>query len=250
MASALLALALLLAATGGARAQEAEEGGAISRFTTFSPRVSFGAYGGLSTFGSFLEQGVGEREREVTAGSVPSAGVSAGFDWWRLTGIRTAIAWSPGELEFEDETGDDGTMLDRSDVGDFDAFVFTLELVQFLFDESQRVAPYAMGGLSWTLWNFDRSTLADDAIASPTGKDTFIRRGETASIGVQVRAHPDLLIRVEFTTARLGNPFDGNRALQAPGGETFNEPSKVSRTTFGIGVVYHLGEESDEEGGG
>lgn len=244
---ALLAVVLLLpVAADGATAQEPEE---EEELPGFVPRLSYGVHGGIATFGSFLDQRVGDREREVTAEAVPAAGVSLGFDPWRFTGVRTAIAWSPGELKFKDDTGDDGTTLDQPGLGNFDAFVFTLELVQFLFDESERVAPYAMGGLSWTVWNFDESTFVDDAVISPTGKGAFTRLGETASVGLQIRATRRLNVRLEFTTARLGNPFDGSESLRALGGEIFEKPSRVTKRTLGIGIHYSLGGEEEPDDG-
>lgn len=241
---ALLVVTLLLpAATGRAAAQEPEE-----EASEHVPRISLGVYGGITTFGTFLEQRVGDREREITAESVPSAGVSLGYDPWRNTGLRVAVAWSPGELKFEDDTGDGGTTLDRSDVAGFDAFVVTLELVQFLLDDRKPVAPYAMGGLSWTAWRFDEATLADEAVVAPGGESTLTRFGETASVGLQIRPARDLAVRVELTTALLGNPFEGGEALRIPEGETISEPSRTSRRTLGIGLIYSFGGEEDDDG--
>lgn len=240
---ALLVVTLVLpAATGRAAAQEPAENAA-----EFVPRFSVGAYGGSTTFGTFLEQRVADREREVTAEAVLSGGISVGYDPWRNTGLRAAVSWSPGELRFEDDTGDGGTTLDRPAVGEFHAVAFTVELVRFLMDERNMVAPYAMGGISWTVWSFDEATLAD-AVVAPGEKSTLTRFGETASVGVQIRPARDFVVRLELTTALLGNPFEGSESLRVVSdGETFSEPSRTSRRTLGIGLVYSVGFAGGEE---
>lgn len=73
----------------------------------FRPRVTLEAYGGVSTFGRFLEQEFDDGERELTASSALAVGGSIGIWPWAKTGVRAAFTVSPTEFEFEDDTGTD-----------------------------------------------------------------------------------------------------------------------------------------------
>jgi opacity protein-like surface antigen len=146
------------------------------------PRFLVEVYGGVSTFGHFLEQRVGgTSERELTA-----------------------------------TTG-------------------------FPLSERGRFAPYTLLGVAGGWWSLDEGEEGAQGVVLTGEDDTQFRFGGVGGLGIQVRATPRVVIRLEAAQYRLGNPFDGDDAWRLASGTTFDEPETVRISRYALGLAFSVG---------
>jgi opacity protein-like surface antigen len=234
---ALLGLALVAAPLEQASTQEA-----------MAPRFTVEAYGGASTFGRFLEQRIGGAgERELTANTALAVGGSVGLRAWDRASVRLGFTWSPTELEFEDDRDLGVGDFDEEALTDLDAYVLSLEVLSLVLGEERRLSPYAVAGIAGGWWSLDGEDEAefgageDHATLATEDGDTQFRPGGVLGTGLQLRATPRLLIRLEAATFRLGNPFDGDESFRVASGQTFDEPERVGMNRFTLNLAYAFG---------
>jgi hypothetical protein len=226
---ALLGLALM--ATPAERASTQEK---------MAPRFTVEAYGGAATFGRFLEQRIGGAgERELSASPALAVGGAVGVRPWRSAALRLGFTWAPTELEFENDRGLGGE-LEEEGLTDLNAYVLSLDVLSYFFGEDRRLAPYAVAGVVGGWWSLEEGEEfgAGEIVAE---EDTQFRSGTVLGTGLQFRATPRLLLRLEATTAQLGNPFDGEDAFRVSSGTTFDEPERVPVTRFTVNLAYAFG---------
>lgn len=221
-----------------------------------APRFAIEAFGGASIFGRFLEQRVsdavlpagGPAERELNAETAVAVGGALNLRLWEKTTVRAGLTFSPTEFEFEDDSGLGGDADDAEDGGLVDLNVFTAELsaLGLLGPSDLRVRPYGVAGVTGTWWSLDEGEediLVDGARAVVAGADddTQFRVGVIGGVGVQIQAGEGFLVRLEAGTIQSRNPFDGEDAFRATGGETFDEPERVSTHRVTLSLAYAFG---------
>lgn len=198
------------------------------------------ASGGVALFSSFLDQSVlTGGERRLTGNESPSFELGVGYQADRSTAIRLVFGWTPGELEFRDDTGTGSEALDRDDLGDLNAIRAHVSALKFFGAESNTVAPYAAAGLGGTLFILDE--VSGSPVLTSGGDDSQLRVGALAGLGLQIRLSDSFAIRLEGNTFTLGNPFDGRDSFRVDTGQTLDEPSIVRITELGLRLRYAFG---------
>ncbi len=198
-------------------------------------RVSVGVMGGMFTFGRFLEQHVTGGDRELKAGASPGFAGSLDLNVGKQTAVRASFLYAPATLEFRDDTGTGSTRLDRNNLADLHAAVVSGDVLQFVVDQRRPIAPYAVAGFAAGFWSLNN---AADEIAGGASGSRETRFGSVVGVGVQLRATPGLALRLEATSDRLGNPFDGNDSFRVTSGDTFDEPSKSDVNRISLALVF------------
>lgn len=226
------------------------------------PRFTLAAYGGVASYGRFVEQFAAEgfgavRERELSAGTGAAVGGSLGFfpSIWGINDIaaRVGFQWTTSEFEFEndDPRVPDDFDDDEAEAADFNTYTASVDVMKFLGNASGRVAPYAIAGVSGTWWSLDDGEDEDDidgvgtfGSVRPTldGDDTVFRIGGIGGLGLQIRATDAFAIRLEAARYEIRNPFDGDGedAFGISTGATFDEPNRVGVNRLSLGLTYTL----------
>jgi hypothetical protein len=223
------------------------------------PKFTVEVYGGIASFGEFLEQYAINIEdedivlfdgiigqRELRAGNAFTLGVAFAYRAWDKTDARLGFTWAGSELNYEDDTGLNLDFLDEDDVADFNVYVLSLELLRFIFDHTRRLNAYAVGGVNGAWWHlddvvdffFDDGFIEDGFI---TADQTQFRLGASAGLGLQYRISPQFSARLEVDVFGLGNPFDGENAWVPVTGVTFDERSHVAVGRYTLNVTYSFG---------
>lgn len=223
-------MALLLCLPGVALAQEEPS------WSTLSVE----AYAGGASFGRFLEQRFAGGERELTPDAAFAAGGAVNVYPFEKTWLRVGYTWVGSELEYHDDSGFDVETREREDLSFLASNTASLEALTLFLDPVRRFNPYAVAGVTGTLWS-----LGDDELGlgevRPGEDDTLLRFGANAGLGLQARIVEDLVLRAEVNNFGLGNPFDGNNAFRTGSGLTFSEPPIVRMTRYTLGLTYVFG---------
>jgi hypothetical protein len=206
-----------------------------------------GVHGGLSRFGRFLleepdEDPSDRSQREVTGETGFAIGGWVGATFLPRTDIRLSFTHTSTDLVYRDDTGTGLDGLDLDGIGDLASEVLTLELTRYLVPEDSKFSPYAGAGFLATWWVLDE---ASTGVQSPTGSTQF-RWGGMATLGVQVRVSSALRLRVEAATASSRNPFKGSDSFVTASGHTIDEPNRVSKTDYRLGLAYFFGHRDPE----
>lgn len=196
---------------------------------------SVGGHVGASLFTEFIEQNVGNRERELNAQTAPTFGGSISLSRGPLTDVRLSGDWTHTDIEFEDDTGDDSDDLDEEELAQVNLFLAQLAIVRYVLTPDQPIAPFLTLGFNVAFWMLDEE--AGGAVGAED--ETQIRYGATAGVGARFRVDPRIGVRIEIDRVVVGNPFDGDNAFRV-GGDTFDEPSVVGVTRFIGGLSYTL----------
>lgn len=225
------ALLAPLALTQPVSAQEMEAG---------NWAVSVEVFGGLATVGRFLEQaGPGNTEREITANNAAAYGASIGVQPWESTGLSFGVVTIPTMLAFKDDTGLGSTSpaIENDEVGDLDMLVVSGEAKSSVLGSFGVLRPYTVVGVAAGWF-----ALEDAPAAVNTGaEDTRFSFGGSGGLGVEIRPSDALILRLEASQFRLGNPFDGRDAWRADDFETFDEPTSVRISRYTVGLGYSFG---------
>ncbi len=202
-------------------------------------------HGGVSDFGRFLLQDVAvlngngdnlQLQRELNAENSFAFGGAFGGTFLPRTGFRLSASYTTTDLEYNDDTGIDSHLLDTGEVGDLGNFVLGFELMRYLLLEKAKLTPYGSGGLLLSWWSLD-----DQATGELVGEDTQFRLGAMGSLGLQYRMTSAFAMRLEAVTATIGNPFTGRDSFVPTTGFTIDEPARVRRTDYRLGLVYTFG---------
>ncbi|MDX1531727.1 MAG: hypothetical protein R3362_09395, partial [Rhodothermales bacterium] len=206
----------------------------------FQPRLSVEVFGGVSTYGRFLEQridmGDAFRDRELRARPGLSLGLAGTYRLAAKTGVRLGFTYTTSELEYFDDTGDDRDVLDSGAGANIASVVGAAEVVQYFLEGEGTVVPYAVAGVSGVLWTLD----PEGDIVAAGGEDSALRIGGVTGVGLEVRPNEQFLVRVEINAATLGNPFDGPTSfgVEDAGETVFDEPDIVTALRASLGVGY------------
>jgi hypothetical protein len=73
------------------------------------------------------------------------------------------------------------------------------------------------------------------------GIDTEFRPGGMSTLGLQYKVADAWRVRLEASSATIGNPFTGNDSFRPTDGFTIDEPTRVRRTDFRLGLAYTFG---------
>lgn len=226
-----------------------------------APRFTAELFGGLGTYGRFLEETVVLptnamtvilAERELTGDNAFTLGGAIGMRVLDGTTVRLSFTWANTNLEYEDDSGLDVDTLDEDDLADLSNWILAVEVLKFAMDERHRLSPYATGGVVVTWWTLDD----DDTTEIISQHDTQFRFGGVGGLGLQYRATDRIGVRLEANIFALGNPFDGNDSYVTratiTGARDFpddlgmvlklDEPSTVRFSRFTIGVTYSFGD--------
>lgn len=194
-----------------------------------------GGHAGATLFTEFLEQSVGDRERELNAQMAPTFGASISVGRGPLTEARLSLDWTGTDIEFEDDTGDDGDELDDDGLADLNLALAQLAVVRYFLTPDYPVAPFATLGVNLAFWMLDE----EPGGAVGADDETQIRYGATAGVGARFKVDPRFHIKLEIDRVVIGNPFDGNNAFRV-GGDSFDEPAVVGTTRYIAGLFYTL----------
>lgn len=221
------------------------------------PRFAFEVYGGVATYGRFVEQFAAAGERELSGSTGLAVGASLGFfpSIWGINDIaaRIGFMWTESDFEFENDDPDvpDDFDDDDADAGEFKTYTVSANVMKFLGDADDRVAPYGIAGVSGTWWSLDDGEDDGDGDGVGTfglvrqtldGDETVFRFGGMGGLGLQIRATDALAIRLEAARHEVRNPFDGDGedAFGISTGQTFDEPSRVGVNRLSLGLTYTL----------
>lgn len=226
--------ALMAGTVAPAHAQDEEEEKQEDRPWIWEAAV----FGGTAGIGDFLEQrtpaGV---ERELTGSSSGFFGTSIRVLVRKKTEVRLTGAFTPTELEFEDDdalTGSDAA--DVSDLADLDVWLVGVETLQFVTSPDATVAPYLTAGLTGAIWSLDAPP-SSPVGPGADGDDSQIQFGGLAGAGLRFNFLDAWGVEIETRRYTLGNPFDGSDAF-ALEGETFDEPGTTGLTAATVTVTY------------
>jgi opacity protein-like surface antigen len=241
----MLALACVAAVASSAGAQSTQnstnDSYVTDMVTSLTDASRWSLSGNLATnrYGTFLMQNVPGGERALRGDSPFGWGLAAGFDITDKLGVRLGWTYTNTTMQFKDYSGTGSNFLDSDDLGKLKSNVAALDIVHYFVGSRSLVAPYAGAGIAG-VW----SSLGAEgpALITPGGSQQF-NVGITANIGVQVRLIPQLFGRVEWNSMGTHNPFNGNRSYKASSGDTFDEPSRVSKTEWRFAAAYYLGKE-------
>lgn len=196
---------------------------------------SLEAGAGYGNISRLLLQDVGARQRELNPNGAFAWGVGASVTILERTQLRIAYTRVTGDLAYDDDTGDGGSVLDDDDLGDIGSSILTFEAGRYLFSDRAKVVPYARAGFAIAWWSLDD----DEGEFIDNGTET--RTGASGALGVQFRLHRRVALRLEAETYRVGNPFTGNESFIPTTGETIDEPGSVSSHTYRAVLSYNLG---------
>lgn len=213
------ALLLLLAAPAFAQASP----------LSFTVRADAGA----ATFGHFLEQRVpAGGERELGAAPAVQLGGALGVTFG-ITTVEVGVHHAPTELRLRDDSGTGSDALDVDDLADLSLTTVAASIRTGLRTvRLGPVRPYGLAGLSLGVWSVDA-----DAAPIEATDDTQIRFGGETGTGLAIGDGP-VSGFVEAVVTSVGNPFDGADAFRfVGGGETFDEPSRVTSPTIRAGLT-------------
>lgn len=204
---------------------------------TDAARWSFAGNVGTSRYGSFLMQNVPGGERSLRGDRHFTWGLAAGYDISDQLGFRLGWSYTNTNMRFKDFSGSGSELLDSDDLGKLKSNVAALDVVHYFVGSRSLIAPYAGAGVAG-VW----SALSSDgpALLAPGGSQQF-NIGVNASLGVQVRVIPQLFGRLEWNSMATHNPFNGNRSYKASSGDTFDEPSRVTKSEWRFAAAYYLG---------
>jgi hypothetical protein len=214
---------------------------------------------GSASFGHFLEERLGETgDRELSGTSNITPSLTVDYRPWTKFGIRAFGAYTPSELQFEDDTGFEFVgvrnpdfdfsedELEGEDIRNMRVWNFGLELVRYVDLEFMGFIPYITLGFAGTNWSIDDER--DDVEPQfqgviVTDDSSVLRWGAMSTLGFQMQATDALGFRLEGTVIRMGNPFNGDdnwRIRTETGQFVFDEPSVVRQLRLSAGVVYTL----------
>ncbi len=237
------ALTLLLAATlGGAVPAVAQTPAEEDFFSSlirgiFGPGWSVQGHIGASRSGRFLLQDVPGGQRSLRDQWAFNFGVGAGASILPRVGFRIGYSYASSDLEFRDDDGDGSDALDVDGLGSLRRNTLSLEVIRFVLPSQLVATPYATLGVLGTWWVLDSDTVAIEG----SGGDTQFRWGAVGSVGLQMRAASNFLVRLEYMTSSTRNPFTGRESFRAFGGVTIDEPTRVSMSDWRIAGVYTFG---------
>jgi len=200
-------------------------------------RWSFSGNVATSRYGTFLMQNVPGGERSLRGDRDLSWGLAAGYDISDQLGVRLGWTYTNTNMRFRDFSGSGSELLDSGDLGKLNSNIAALDVVHYFVGSRSLVAPYAGAGIAgvWSSLGSEGS-----ALIAPGGSQQF-NIGITANLGVQVRVMPQLFGRFEWNSIGSHNPFNGNRSYKASSGDTFDEPSRVSKSEWRFAAAYYLG---------
>jgi hypothetical protein len=216
----------------------------IAQYVFGVPNWQVQAHGGVSDFGRFLLQstlvvppvGFLQPQRELRANSAFAFGGTVGGNILPRTGFRLGASFTDAELEYRDDTGNDTDVLDRDDLASLKNTMLNLEIMRYLLPERMRFNAYGTLGFVLTWWKLGSSAAPDFV-----GIDTEFRLGGMSTLGLQYKVADAWRIRLEAASATLGNPFTGNDSFRPTDGFTIDEPTRVRRTDFRLGLAYTFG---------
>jgi hypothetical protein len=190
-----------------------------------------------SRYGTFLMQNTPAGERALRGERHLGWGLASGFDITDKLGLRLGWTYTNTNMHFKDFSGTGSDLLDVEDLGKLKSNIAALDVVHYFVGSRSLIAPYAGAGVAG-VW----SSLSPEsaALITPGGSQQF-HMGINANVGVQVRFIPQLFGRVEWNTMGTRNPFNGNRSYKTTVGDTFDEPSRVSKTEWRFAAAYYLG---------
>jgi len=177
-----------------------------------------------------------DRQRRLNPSGGFSWGLGAGVEVLEGTTMRIGFSRVTGELEYKDDTGDGGEILDSDDRGDIGASFLSLEAGQFFFDRRARLRPYVRAGFAVTWWGRD-----DDSDGSFFGEEDVTRWGATGVIGLRYYVNRRWGISVEAAGFNVGSPFSGNESFVPRTGFTIDEPTRVSTQIYRAAISYNVG---------
>ncbi|MGH7471143.1 MAG: hypothetical protein ACRENP_24610 [Longimicrobiales bacterium] len=202
------------------------------------PRWNADLHAGFGNYGRFLLESPVEPfdflERELRGRGAFTIGVGFGGTFMPRTGFRLGVNRTWSELAWRDDTGTGSELLDQDDVGDLAQTILSAEIVRYLLLESSKFTPYATAGVLASWWGLNDAT-------GFIGDDTHFRWGATGSIGLQLALRDNIRLRLDATTASIGNPFTGRNSYIADLGRAIDEPSRVRKTEVRLAVGYAWG---------
>jgi opacity protein-like surface antigen len=240
----MFALACGVALTSPAGAQDTQNSTNDSYVTdmvtslTDASRWSLAGNLGFNRYGTFLMQKVPEGQRALRGDHQFAWGLAAGYDITDKLGLRLGWTYTNTNMQFEDYSGTGSDLLDSDDLGKLKSNVAALDVVHYFVGSRSLIAPYAGAGVAG-VW----SALGPEgpALITAGGSQQF-HFGINANVGVQVRIIPQLFGRAEWNSMGTRNPFTGNRSYKTTVGDTFDEPSRVSKTEWRFAAAYYFGE--------
>ena len=211
-------------------------------------------YGGIATYGRFLEQVTTEgfgalREREIRGSAGLTLGGSVGVSSNNLYGIEDVVGslgfqWTTSDFEFENDDPRVAGDIPDLDPGSFDSYLLSLILTKFLGDSDDAVAPYATVGFNGTWWHLKDTdvTAGGRVLPAQNGDRTLFRFGGSAGFGVQFDATDEFAIRLEAMRHSIRSPFngDGDNAWGVSTGTTMDEPDRVGMSRYSINLIYRF----------
>jgi opacity protein-like surface antigen len=195
--------------------------------------------GNLATnrYGTFLMQNVPGGERALQGDRSLGWGLAAGFDITDQLGLRLGWTYTNATMQFKDYSGSGSELLQSNDLGKLKSNVAALDVVHYFVGSRSLISPYAGAGIAG-VW----SALGPQGteLITPGGSQQF-HLGINANVGVQVRVIPQLFGRAEWNTMGTQNPFNGNRSYKTTSGDSFDEPSRLSKTEWRFAAAYYFG---------
>jgi opacity protein-like surface antigen len=204
----------------------------------FGPNWNLSLEGGTSNHGRLLLQrmplpGGGTGERVLRGDGGYHYGVGAGVDLLLRMGFRIGYSYSSTDLAFRTDEGNGSTVLDIDDVAKLKSHVVSLQLLRYMLPARAAITPYASVGVVGTWWQ-----LAADS--TTVSGDSEFRVGSLASVGLKFKLADRIDMRLEGAWSSVTNPFTGRDSYRVTDGLVVDEPTRVSRSDYRIGLVYHF----------
>jgi hypothetical protein len=207
-----------------------------------------GINGGIGNYGRFLlenpTRSVADfNERELRGLGAWTVGGEFGANILPRVGAQLSFNYTHSNLEWRTDNGNGSEIFDTGKVTGLSHYVLGLEVIRYLLLENSRVSPFGSVGVLATWWNMsddEDDNIFDDTLAKPDGS-SFFRWGGTGSVGLQFRVAKQWRARLEAQTASIGNPFSGRSSYVSVFGRTIDEPSRVRKTYFKLGILYAFG---------
>ena len=237
----MFALACGVAAAAPAGAQNTTNDAYVTDMVsslTDASRWSLSANVATNRYGTFLMQNVEGGERALRGDGHFGWGLAAGYDISDKLGLRLGWSYTNTNMQFKDYSGTGSEFLDSDDLGKLKSNIAALDVVHYFVGSRSLIAPYAGAGVAgvWSALGPEGPTLI-----TPGGSQQF-HFGITANVGAQIRIIPQLFARAEWNSMGSRNPFNGNRSYKTSVGDTFDEPSRVSKTEWRFAAAYYFGE--------